>query len=167
MLPENQPKGPPPYGFAYFTELGKLILNMISFVMGFNTSEYVDHLTLVLLFIFTLGQPPVVKYDFASFIANKIHDQFMRLENDKVFKYSLVIYHLILYYQSENFPFHIQKLDAKGNPRSVIFWSAITHSSYDSPYSYTEFIDLFIHPATTLLTGVAPPRLSNEIRKIL
>ena len=40
-------------------------------------------------------------------------------------------------------------------------------SSSDSPYSYSEFIDQFVHPATTLLTGVSPPRLSNEIRKTL
>ena len=72
--------------------------------MGFNTSEYVDQLTLVLLSIFTLGQPPAVKYDFASYIADKIHDQFMRLENERVFKYSSVIYYLMLNYQSE-FPF--------------------------------------------------------------
>ena len=58
MLPEHQPKGLPPYGFYYFTMLGRLILNMISFVLGFNTSEYVDEITLVLLSIFTPGQPP-------------------------------------------------------------------------------------------------------------
>ena len=53
MLPEHQPKGPPPYGYNFFTDVGRLILNMISSVMGFNTSEYVDQLTLVLLSIFT------------------------------------------------------------------------------------------------------------------
>ena len=66
----------------------------------------------------------------------------MKLDNEKVFKYSSVIYHLIIYYQSEKFPFPVKKLDAKGNPRSVIFRSAITHSSYESPYSYAEFIYL-------------------------
>ena len=96
-----------------------------------------------------------------------MHDQFMKLENEKVFKYSTVIYHLMLYYQPKTFPFYLKKLDTQGNPRSVIFWSTITHCSPDSPYSCIEFIDLFIHPATTLLTGVAPPRLSNEIKKIL
>ena len=99
MLPEHQPKGSPPYGFYYFNTLGRLIINMISFVLGFNTSEYVDEITLVLLSIFTPGKPPEIKYDFASFIANKIHDQFMRLDDEKVFKYSSVIYHLIIYYQ--------------------------------------------------------------------
>ena len=96
MLQGHQPKSPPPYGYTFFTDMGRLILNMISSVMGFNTSEYVDQLTLVLLSIFTPGQPPTVKYDFSSYIADKIHDQFMRLENERVFKYSSVIYHLML-----------------------------------------------------------------------
>ena len=91
----------------------------------------------------------------------------MRFGDDRVFKYSSFIYHLTIYYQSESFPFHIQKLDAKGNSRSVIFWTALSHNYPDSPYSYNEFIDLFLHPGTTLLTGVSPPRVSNEIKKIL
>ena len=91
----------------------------------------------------------------------------MRLEDERVFKYSTVIYHLMLYYQSESFPFHVMKLDTKGNPRSVIFWSAIFHNSFESPYSYNEFIDLFVHPATTLLTGFSPPRVNNYMKKIL
>ena len=107
MLPEHQPKCPPPYGYTFFTDVGRLILNMISSVMGFNTSEYVDQLTLLLLSIFTPGQPPAVKYDFACYIADKIHDQFMILENERVFKYSSVIYHLMLYFQSESFPFYV------------------------------------------------------------
>jgi len=167
MLPEHQPDGPPPYGHAYFTELGKLILNMISFIMGFNTSEYVDELTLVLLSNFIPGEQPVIKYDFASYIADKIHNQFLRLENEKVFKYSSFIYHLLIYSQCESFPIDKQKLSVQGDPRSVIFWSAITHCSSASTYSYKDFIDLFVHPATTLLTGVAPPRISNEIKKTL
>ena len=38
MLLEHQPKGPHPYGYTFFTDMGRLILNMISSVMGFNTS---------------------------------------------------------------------------------------------------------------------------------
>jgi len=144
--------------------MGQLIIDMISSIMGFNTSEFVDELTLVLLSIFTPGQPPTIKYDFASYIVDKIHDQFMRLENERVFKYSTFIYHLMFFYQSDNFPFPVLKLDTRGNPRSVIFWSAVFHSSFETPYSYNEFIDLFIHPATTLLTGVSPPKISVDIK---
>ena len=135
--------------------------------MEFNTSEYVDELTLVLMSIFTPGQPPAIKYKYAAFIAEKIHDQFMRLENEKVFKYSTLIYHLILYYQSDGFPFSVNKLDTNDNPRSVIFWISIFNISFACPYSYDEFINEFIHPVTTMLTGNPPHRISDEIKRIL
>ena len=91
----------------------------------------------------------------------------MRLENEKVFKYSTFIYHLILYYQSDKFPFSVKKLDTKGNPRSVIFWTSIFHESFACPCSYNEFIDQFVHPVTTLLTRNSPPRISDDIKNIL
>ena len=167
MDKKYQPKDPPLYVSSFFIEIGKNIVNMIVGVMGFNTSEYVDELTLVLMSIFTHGQPPTVKYNYVSFIAEKIHDQFMRLENEKVFKYSTVIYHLFLYYQSNKFPFSVNKLDTKGNPRSVVFWTSIFHYSHTCPYSYNEFIDQFVNPVTTMLTGSPPPRITQEIKIVL
>jgi len=167
MLPEHQPIGPPPYLQVWFTETGRLIVDMIPLVLGFNTIEYVDDITLVLFAMFTPGQPPSVKYDSATFIVNKIHDQFINLEREGVFKYSSFIYHLLLYYHPDSFPFHIRKLDSRGNRRFVIFWSSVFHNSYDSPYTYNEFIDLFVHPTSTLLIGHPPPRLSGDIKKIL
>jgi len=166
MIPMHQPKGPPPYLCAFFTKTGKLILDMISLILGFRSSEYVDDITLVLLSIFTPGQPLAVKYDYATFIANKIHDQFLNLDRERVFKYTSYIYHLLLYYQPNNFPFPIRELDSKGNRRSVIFWSSIFHDC-DSPYTYSEFIDLFVHPASTLLIGAPPPRITGDMKKIL
>lgn len=154
MLQKHQPKGPPPYLQNFFIEIGRLIIDMISSIMGFNTSEFVDEVTLVLLSTFTLEQPPALKYDYASYIANKIHDQLLRLCNEGIFKYTTFIYHLILYYQSKNFPFPVMKLDTRGNPRSIIFWSPIFHDSTETPYSYIKFIDQFVHPATILLIGV-------------
>jgi len=74
MDKNHLPKGPPPYLTCFFTEIGKDIVNMIATIMGFNTSEFVDELTLVLMSIFTPGQPPVIKYDYAACIAKKIHD---------------------------------------------------------------------------------------------
>lgn len=164
---EHQPKNTLPYLSIFFTDIGKTIVDMIVEIMGFNTSEYVDELALVLISIFTPSQPPIVKYNYAAFIAEKIHDQFKRLENEKVFKYSTFIYHPILYYQSEKFPFSINKLDTKGNPKSAIFWTSIFHHSFSCPYSYNEFIDQFVHPVTTILTGNPPTRISDEIKRIL
>ena len=75
--------------------------------------------------------------------------------------------HLILYYQFDKFQFSFNKLDTKGNPRSVVFWTSIFHHSFACPYSYNEFIDQFVHPVTTMLTGNPPPRISDEIKRIL
>ena len=117
--------------------------------------------------IFTPSQPLAVKYEYVAFIDEKIHDQFMRLENDRVFKYSTVLYHLFLYYQSDKFPFSVHKLNTKVNPRSVIFWTSVFHHSPSSPYSYIDFIDHFIHPIPTMLTGSSPPKINDDIKRIL
>ena len=99
--------------------------------------------------------------------ANKIHEQFMNLEREKVFKYTKYIYHLLLFYQPDAFPVPLKKLDAQGRPRSVVFWTSVCHLLPHSPYTYCEFIDLFIHPAMTLLLGAPPPRLTEEMQRIL
>lgn len=85
MDKNHLPKDINPYLTCFFTEMGRNIVNIIVAIMGFNTSEFVDELTLVLMSIFTHWQTPAVKYDYAAFIAKKIHDQFMRLENERVF----------------------------------------------------------------------------------
>jgi len=167
MSPKHQPKDPPPYLHAFFTETGRFIVDMISSVLGFRSSEYVDDIILVLLSKFTPEQPPAVKYDHATFIANKIHDQFINLDREGVFKYTSFIYHLLLYYQLDNFPFPIRKLDSKGNQRSVIFWSSVFHNTYECLYTYSEFIDLFVHLASTLLIGAPPPRITGDMKRIL
>ena len=156
-----------PYHHAWFDELGRLIINMISYILGFRTSEIVDETVFALMSMFSPRQPPAVKYDYATYIANKIHEQFMNLDRPRVFRYIAYIYHLLLYYQSDSFPVVLKRLDAKGERRSVIFWTPVFHLVSDSPYSYCKFIDLFIYPATCLLSTTPPTRLSHDMQKIL
>ena len=68
-----------PYLHVAFTEEGKMLIDMISYILGFRTSEIVDSTIFALMSIFTPGQPPIVQYDYATFIAGKIHEQFMSL----------------------------------------------------------------------------------------
>lgn len=140
---------------------------MISYILGFRTSEIVDETVMALVSMFAPRHPPAVKYDYATYIANKIHEQFMNLERERVFKYTSYIYHLLLYYQSDSFPVFLKKLDAKEEQRSVIFWTSVFHLVSESPYTYCEFIDLFIYPATSLLSTDPPPRLTAEMQRIL
>jgi len=140
---------------------------MISYIVGFKTSEIVDETIFALISMFSLGQPTAVKHDYATYIANKIHEQFMNLDRQRVFKYTAYIYHLLLYYQSDSFPVFLKKLDAMGERKSVIFWTLVFYLVQESPYSYYDFIDLFIYPATCLLSTTPPARLSYDMQKIL
>lgn len=162
-----RPKYPPPYMSCLFTNLGRDIITVIACIFGFTTNEYVEEMTLAYMSIFTHGQPPTAKFDYATFITDKMHEKFMILENERAFKYSSILYHLFLYYQTNKFPFSVQRLDTKGNPRSVIFWTSIFHYSSSSPHPYTDFIDLFVHPLTTMLLGNPPPRISVDIKIVL
>ena len=91
----------------------------------------------------------------------------MNLSRERVFRYSSYIYHLILYYQHEKFSFAMKRVDAQGNPRSVVYWTSVFHCRSYSPYTYCELIDLFIHPAMSLFMSSPPPRLTDEMQRIL
>ena len=127
MRADYQPTGPPPFFYVHFNEVGKLLVDMISYVLDFKKSEHVDETVLVLFSAYSLGQPPAIKDNYAKFIANKIHDQLIKLDREGVFKYSSYIYHLFMYYQSESFQCTIKRLDSKGERRFVVFWSSVFH----------------------------------------
>jgi len=127
--------------WTIFSKLGQDIIAMISSVFGQTTSEFVDEIIIAFMSIYSPGQPPTIVFDYAKYIVDKMHDQFMRMENERVFKYSSILYHLFLYYQVDKFPFTLQKLDTKGNPRSVVFWTPLIHQ-FDSPYTYIDLINL-------------------------
>jgi len=167
MRADRQPTEPPPFLYINFNEVGKLLVDMISSVLGFKTSEHIDETVLVLLSAYSPGQPPAVKYNYAKFIANKIHDQLLKLDQEGIFKYSSYIYHLFMYYQSDCFQCPIKRLDSKGERRSIIFWTSVFHEVHNSPYSYCEFIDLFVYPISCLLKRTPPARLSYDMQKIL
>ena len=167
MRTECQPTGPPPYLHEHFNDSGRLLLDMIAYVLGYQNSKHVDQAMLVLLSAYSPRQPPAQKYNFAKFIANRIHDQLSKLDRQGVFRYSAYIYHLFMFYHSEAFPCYIRRLDNKGERRSVIFWTSVYHKITNSPYTYCEFVDQFVYPVSCMLMKSPPPRVSNEIKKAL
>lgn len=94
---------------------------MLSCILGYTSDEHVDEVILAFLSIFTPGKPPTIMYNYAQFIADRMHEQFTRLPIERVFKYSLVLFHMFSYYQADKFPVSIQKLDTKGKERSMVF----------------------------------------------
>jgi len=160
------PKDHPPYVADIFSPWGYNIVAMISCVLGYITIKYIDEIILAFMSIYTPGQPPATIYDFATFIADRMHEQFTRMGNERVFKYSSILYPLFLYYRSDKFPFTLQILDTRGQPRFVIFWTPLFHE-FRSPYTYSDFIYSFVHPIMTMLTRNPPPRISPEIKRVL
>ena len=156
----------PPISHVYLNQLGRDLVDMISPILGYNSIEFVDETVLVMMLMFAPGKTPIF-YDYATYISDKIHEQLMNLSRERVFRYTSYIYHLILYFQHEKFSFAMKRVDAQSNPRSVVYWTSAFHCRSDSPYTYCEFIDLFIHPARSLLMSSPPPRLTDEMQRIL
>ena len=120
-----------------FSATGKQFVTTISYILRYTSSEFINDLILAFMSIYTLGRPLIVLHNFAEFIAVRMHEQFTRMSNERVFKYSFVLYHMFLYYQPNIFPFTLQKLDTKGQPRSAIFWTPLFHK-FGSPYNYSD-----------------------------
>lgn len=84
------PKDPPPYVATIFSPIFQDIVSMISSILGYTTSEYIDEIILAFMSIFTPGHPPAVMYDYAKYISDRMHEQFLRIRNERVFKYSSI-----------------------------------------------------------------------------
>lgn len=162
----HTPTYSPPYSNSIFSERGIQIITMFSCVIGYTTDEHVDEVVLAFLSIFLPRKPPATMYNFAQFIADKIHEHFIRLSTERVFKYSSLFFHMFLYFQWDKFPISIQKLYTNGNPRSFIFWTPLIQR-YSKVFSYKEFIDSFFHPVINMLTNSYQPRINEEIKRVL
>lgn len=57
-------------------------------------------------------------------------------------------------------------MNIESQPLSVIFWTSLLRKE-GSEFSYTDFLELFIQPAMSLLYKVDQPRINDEMKKIL
>lgn len=64
----------PPISHVYLNELGRVLVDMISYILGYRSTKYIDETILVLMPAFSPRRPLSVHYDYATFIANKIHE---------------------------------------------------------------------------------------------
>jgi len=103
----------PPYVATIFFKRGREIITMLSCILGYTSDEHVYEVVFAFLSIFFLGKPPATMYNYAQFIANRMREKFTRLPTERVFKYTYVLFHMFLYYQSDKFHVSIQNLDTK------------------------------------------------------
>ena len=94
---------------------------MLPFILGYFIDEHVDASVLGFLSFFVRGQPPAVIFYFSHYIFDRIHEQLVKFLIEGVFRYTSFLFHMFLYFQSENFPITLQNLDLEENPQSVVF----------------------------------------------
>lgn len=98
-----------------FPDRTKQITSILSYFPGYNSDQNANEAILGLLSIFFVDSKPIVIYDFSQFLAEAIHEQFLKFNIKEVFKYTSIILYLFLYFQGNKFPFTLQKLDEEGN----------------------------------------------------
>ena len=74
--------------------------------------------------------------------------------------------YLLLFHQADRFKFPLQKYDAQGKPQSVIHWTSLVRKNIEE-YSFSDYVNQFLHMSLCLLSTDVIPRISTEIRRIL
>jgi hypothetical protein len=118
------------------------------------------------LSIFSTNENPTTQFDFNTFLADNIHEQFVNFGTENMFRYPSIIAYLFIFFQADKFGFSMQKMDEDGRPQAVTTWtSLLKHNSTD--LSFKEFIDQFYHPVVSMLSGMPEPRINDEVQRIL
>ncbi len=99
FLPEDVelPKRNPPYSSSMFPEATRHIISLLSYLLGYENDQLIDESILGFFSIFSKEYQPAFMYNYSLFLANNIHEQFMNLTTQGVFRYNSVITHLILF----------------------------------------------------------------------
>jgi hypothetical protein len=72
---------------------------MISYLLGYYSNEWVDEPILAFLSIFSTQEKVTMKFNFSQFLADSIHEQFLKFPTEGMFKYSSMLVYIFLFYQ--------------------------------------------------------------------
>jgi hypothetical protein len=148
--------------FPQRAQIFDLFLSSLCALLGYYSDQWVDQPILGFLSIFSTDENPTTQFDFNTFLANNIHEQFVNFGTEGMFRYSSILAYMFFYFQEDKFSFSMQKMDTDGRPQVVTTWtSLLKHNSTE--YSFKEFIDLFYHPVVSMLRGRPKPRINDEV----
>jgi hypothetical protein len=148
----------PPYPSSIFSIKGNQIISAVCALLGYFSDQWVDEPIMGFLSIFSNDEQPTTQFDYSTFLANNIHEQFMNFTTEGMFRYSSILAYMFLYFQADRFTFSMRKMDSDGK-------SLLKHNSVE--YDFTAFIDQFYHPVVGMLSGVPEPRVNDEVRRVL
>lgn len=88
------PKRNPPSDSSMFPGRTKQITTILSYLLGYNSDQYVDEAILGFSSIFSDDSKPIVLYNFSQFLAKTIHEHLSSLILNK---YSSMLQHLYIF----------------------------------------------------------------------
>ena len=68
-----------------FLEGTKQIISIISYILSYDSDQWVDEAIFGFLSIFTTGEQPII-FNYNQFIAEAMHDQFIKFSTEGAFK---------------------------------------------------------------------------------
>jgi len=90
-------------------DITRHITTILSYLLGYHSDQSVNEAILGFLSMFSSHSKPTIIYDFSHFIAETIHEQFVKFNTEEVFKYASVLVYLFIYFQGGEIPIFFAK----------------------------------------------------------
>lgn len=78
----------------------KQIISIISCLLGYQSNQWVDEAFIGFFSIFSIGEKTSIIFNYSEFLADAIHEEFLKFSIEGNFKYDLVLVFLFLYHQT-------------------------------------------------------------------
>lgn len=79
------PTTDPPYPSSTFPERTQHIIATLYYLLGYHNDQWIDEAIIGFWSILSLDVKPVVMFNYAQFLSNAIHDQFLKFQTEGVF----------------------------------------------------------------------------------
>jgi hypothetical protein len=95
---------------------GNHVISSLCALLGCFSDQWLDEPILDFLSIFSTDEKPTTQFDYNTFLADNIHEQFSIFFVEGMFRYSSILVYMFLLFQVDKFSFSMQKMDKDGRP---------------------------------------------------
>ena len=118
FLPQvaHLPKTNPPYPSSLFSDKGNQVISSLYALLGHFSDKWVDEPILGFLSIFSTEERPTTQFNYNTFLADSIHEQFSNFALEVMLWYSSILAYMFTFFQEDRFSFSMQKMDKDRRP---------------------------------------------------
>jgi hypothetical protein len=119
------PKKNPPYPSSLFSVKGNQVISSLYALLGYFSDQWVDEPILGFVSIFSTDERPTTQFDYNTFLADNIHEQFSNFSTEGMFWYSSIMSYMFTFFQADKFSFSMQNMDKDRRPQAVTTWTSL------------------------------------------